>query len=133
MWVGQRERGVLYLIQEWLHLYHRVCVISENPWLHLLCDYDESITESRSFVIEWRLWKDIYSQTHPDSLSNPSLPNFLLHVPTHSLSPADSFACKGLSRIERDYTSFFQEDFSVLCYGIPFTLFLCLYHHIWVS
>lgn len=127
-WVREREvfcilyRGMITSLSQ-----------SENPWLHLLCDYDESITESRSFVIEWRLWKDIYSQTHPDSLSNPSLPNFLLHVPTHSLSPADSFACKGLSRIERDYTSFFQEDFSVLCYGIPFTLFLCLYHHIWVS
>jgi len=66
-------------------------------------------------------------------LSNPSLPNLLSHRTTHSLSPADSFACEGLSRIERDYASFFQEHFSALCYGILSTLFLYLYHHIWAS
>ncbi len=135
--VRERERerkvfGILYR-EEWLHLNHRVSVIRESHLLHVLCVIicnGESITESLKEFCDRMTFERMWH-----ILTHCPIPPFLMSsfMFLHSLSPADSFACKGLSRIERDYASFFQEDFSVLCYGIPFMLFLSLYRHIWVS
>lgn len=85
-WVSGRERkrercSVSHAVgEEWLNLNKNVTLIVCN---------DELTAERLEFcdrMMFERIWKETHSLLETPWLSNPSLPNFLSHIPTHSLS-----------------------------------------------